>query len=337
MAQSDFFVYRVHRASYRDGSGDDIPIYYDNHEIGALCPLAGQEKMLEALTPYQQAVLDSEYSPEDQQYLIRPHLFKKDYVVIREEWVNAYDSIRNGSSFWGEYCHEDNMPTSHLLGIAEDQEIRIPTTFTLRTERHKESLARYATQSHPLEKFLSLYHCLEIDYDYSVVARIKALDENDPRELGLVIKDLGAKDIERLNRIIEGTPLSIIENHAFTLRQHRATSKSIFYEYGKDSNPIKEYSDFEEYILSSAEISQAEFARIKRETQSIILNLGSSEKYESAIRKSAGYWIYRIRCCIAHNKLGEYRIQTEHDFRFVIEFGIPLLKDILGYLYSQVS
>ncbi len=334
MENKGFHVYRVKRGSFRDCPGDDVPIICDNNEIGALCPLAGQTKIVSALTTYQQEVLNFEVSADEQAYLGNEYSFLGDYVVIMSEWIDTYNSCRQGSVFWGEYCHEDIHAVSHVLGIPEEQEIHVVKDFVVRTDRHKESLSRYATYSSPLNKFLSLYHCLEIDFDYDIVARVKALDENNPRGLGLALRDLGFKDIERLIKMIDKVPVSVIEVSAYALRRHQATAKSVFYEYGKDSNPIKQYGDYDEYINKSPAISHAEFTRIKQNISGIVLNVGNQSQYEEIIRKCASYWIYRLRCCIAHNKLGEYHISSESDIRLVIEFGIPLLKSVLLCLHQ---
>lgn len=165
MSDVTLLVKRVYRGTFLRKEGNDIPIFYDSQEIGALCPLSGKKKEIAALTTYQQAVLDYEKTQDEQQYLTTEYEFEHDYVVIKSDWELAYDEYRQGSSYWGEYCHDDHLPQSHQGSFGEPTAISINKLIKIRTHRHKDALAKYATYSNPTDKFLFLYHCLEIDFD----------------------------------------------------------------------------------------------------------------------------------------------------------------------------
>lgn len=57
-------------------------------------------------------------------------------------------------------------------------------------------------------------------------------------------------------------------------------------------------------------------------------SMNTPEKHKSFILAIATYWIYRIRCSIAHHKIGEYMMGYD-DEEFVVEFAEPLLKEII--------
>ncbi|NES18002.1 MAG: hypothetical protein F6K41_03525 [Symploca sp. SIO3E6] len=56
-------------------------------------------------------------------------------------------------------------------------------------------------------------------------------------------------------------------------------------------------------------------------------------KYETIIIKIAAYWIYRVRSCIAHNRIGEY-IMLPEDEEFIVEFAEPLLREVLYQVFT---
>jgi hypothetical protein len=101
------------------------------------------------------------------------------------------------------------------------------------------------------------------------------------------------------------------------ITNHQNIALEIFYKFGKTSNPLKSEIDFskvvpfgfEENILKSKSIS-------------------FHANHPKFIKHLASYWIYRIRCCIAHNKIGEY-ILSHSEEEFIAEFAEPLIKEVI--------
>ena len=60
----------------------------------------------------------------------------------------------------------------------------------------------------------------------------------------------------------------------------------------------------------------------------------SNEEYSKLIIDIAVYWIYRIRCSIAHNRIGEY-VMSIDDEEFVVNVVEPLLKEVLIQLFKK--
>ena len=58
-----------------------------------------------------------------------------------------------------------------------------------------------ARAQHPSQRFLHLYHYLELDYDYEIVKKIKLIDENNPKELWSILK-MSKDDIGRITHIL---------------------------------------------------------------------------------------------------------------------------------------
>jgi hypothetical protein len=56
--------------------------------------------------------------------------------------------------------------------------------------------------------------------------------------------------------------------------------------------------------------------------------------YDKLILETAAYWVFRVRCCIAHHRIGEYLL-TQLDEEFVVEFAEPLLLGVLRSILSN--
>lgn len=208
--------------------------------------------------------------------------------------------------------------------------ISIEKNLNYRTKRHYEALSKYSINTNLADKYLSLYHCLEIDFDHEVVHRIKNLNEDDLSQLGVFVKNLKLDDIERLQLLITNIPTATLESYIYKLRNHKDSAISIFYTFGKDSNPMKDEHDFDQYIIKSPAISKEEFERIKKDKSKATI-IDPTRDYQKFLVRLCCYWIYRIRCCIAHNKLGEYHISSQKDLDFLRDFGEPLLKEVIRY------
>jgi len=321
-----------------DAEGIDIPIVINHIEIGALCLLKNKKSTISAMTEYQAAAFNME-KVDNQESFLSDHTFINDYVIVKNDHIGEYISHKKSSSFWGEYCHEDDLHASISNNNYNPQQIAINTNINIPSERQLDSLSKYATYSRGTEKFLFLYHCLEIDFDRNIVKLIRELDEQNPNALGALISRLNNSELDRLRMVIDGFPIDTLEKHFIKLRNHLDVAEKIFYEFGKDSNPIKDIDDFRAYIITSPTINIGTLHRIKTKNKINfeLANTSKPDSYRSKMTSLACYWIYRIRCCIAHNKLGEYHIVTSEDLYFLLDFGIPLIKDILEYRLTPNS
>lgn len=182
---------------------------------------------------------------------------------------------------------------------------------------------------------MHLYHYLELDYDYEIVKKIKLIDENNPKELWSILK-MSKDDIGRITHILsEYDNIQGIERIFSILKKHEITASRIFYEYGKESNPLTDIEAFKQYFIQSPSISQTEFKRIKEANKFQDNFPGNPESYREKLVKLACYWIYRARCCVAHNKLGEYHLEKDDDIKFLIQFAEPLLVEMIKYRMTR--
>lgn len=310
----------------------DLPIRLDDEEIAYLCLLRGIHAEIAALTAPQRAAFDLE--TESAQVADPFYVFKNDYVVVRSELSERYDSVRKGSSFWGRYLHDADAPVDALENFDDGEVILADSSFKYPTQRHAESVYKYASYGRPTDQFLFLYHFLELDFDREVVSRIKALDEDNLHGVGQIIRDLGGGDeLSRLQHILREVEPSEVWDHASVLKEHGEVAMRIFYEYGKDASPLKISDDFKVYFLESSLVRPDVFSELKVKNS---LNLDFAKNFKQNLQRCVAYWIYRIRCCVAHNKLGEYHLMTRSDMEFMEGFALPLLRSLVKHRMSRV-
>ncbi|WP_217361105.1 hypothetical protein [Dolichospermum sp. UHCC 0406] len=60
----------------------------------------------------------------------------------------------------------------------------------------------------------------------------------------------------------------------------------------------------------------------------------SENNYDDLVINFSAYCIYRVRCCTAHNRIGEY-VMSNDDEGFVVEFAEPLLREVLCQIFTE--
>lgn len=316
----------------------DISVLLQGSEIGSLCLLSQitqDEDTVASLTNHQYAA-----------YLALAPLsavstgswvpFGYDALVIHRSEFWMYWKSRASSMLWGGFIPMDNPITLNLGRVSSERAyIDMYLGCRARTTRHQNCLELASLSSHLTERFLHLYHYLELDYDYEIVREIKLLDENDPRGLWEAMKSQQA-DTDRLYHVIkEYSNIATLEKFIVILQEYKASAIRIFYDFGKDSNPLKSQDAFELQFLNSLTVSQAEFNLIKKANFLADDFAGKATTYSLKIKKLVCYWIYRLRCSIAHNKLGEYYLNNADDMEFLSKFGEPLLCELVRFRMSR--
>lgn len=325
---SHFVVKEVVTSRARSDTSSDVPIYIGGDEIGVLCLLKGVQAEVASLTDHRYAALLHESAGLAMTADL--YKFSGDYVVIERERLEEYNIHQATSAFWGQYLHADQANFPGGVDISEQERIVVDERALILTPRHFESLAKYAAYGRSTDRFLFLYHFIEIDFEREFIRRIKQIDENGSYGVSRVLKDLGGnEELPRLVALIAGMSTTGLERCANVLRRHFDVAESVFYEFGKESNPIKERADFRAYFRDCPTVSNFAFTEFKRANGSITLNF--SQRYEENLKKVCAYWIYRVRCCIAHNKMGEYHMMTASDMSFLDEFALPMLREMVSY------
>ncbi|WP_156818401.1 hypothetical protein [Cyanobium gracile] len=296
-----------------DSSGSVIGMLLGTRSLGPV--------NVRALTEWQLAayLLEREYVEFDQ-----PIPFAFDYVVIDSSRVNDYQrKMKDSSEIWGSYSHVNTNSRSSAIrqcqSITAIQGMRLPTPF------HKVALERAVQASHPFERYLKYYHELELLFDWIVVKKIQAL-QNDLQGAAKLISSYQSGDLPRLKDLILTYCNDAPKVHSLlaNILDYRITGAKIFQDYGKEGNPLKDsWSDM------CTDLGKGYF--LNPPTKGMPKN---QDKYDKIILESAAYWIFRIRCCIAHHRIGEYLL-SQNDDEFVIEFGERLLLGTIGIILEN--
>jgi hypothetical protein len=306
-------------------SEEDIEIHDENNEvIGYLCLLNEKHKQVSALTEAQYiAYMYDKGINSDEEY----YLFSYSYVIIKQDhYTNYITRYKDTSMLWGGYSHDtllEEKYTKNIPKITVKSNILIPTTI------HRDSLIKATASISHFERYLKYYHQLEILFNYIHVRKLINAG-GDLSSFNKIVASYNREDIKNIQQLLEDyindiTKLEAIFNMAFP---YLTIIKDIFYNFGKDSNPLKDETRWSKFndLLTLQNLSCVEATTTK-----LVKN---AEEYKTLLLKVTGYWIYRIRSSIAHNKIGEFIMEDIHQ-EFVVEIGEELLLEVIKQIFSS--
>ncbi|MBI9058396.1 MAG: hypothetical protein JEZ01_11595 [Labilibaculum sp.] len=246
------------------------------------------------------------------------YIFKNNYLLVNDSFYLEYiENHKDLAPLWGNFSH----PSSDLMYSYNKtiSQINIEN-YTIDKRIFIENAKRSVLQPFAHERFLKLYHLLELRFDSDIIEEVKQLDiDIAPEKIGQIFSNYSKNELPRLQYIIEHNcndinSLVLLMNN---INNYTDVAQNIFYKFGKESNPFKSEVQF----LNVVPLGFSE--------QNLRANsLNFQNNYSFFIKKLVAYWIYRIRCSIAHNKIGEY-ILSYNDEKFIAEFAEPLIKEII--------
>jgi hypothetical protein len=257
------------------------------------------------------------------------HTFKKSYLLIKKELSEEYrTSHLNTAALWGGFTHAENTdsyrdPTE--ISLVASSNIIFPTA------EHQQKLNNAILSENGFDRFLKKYQLLELVFDYVCVMKLRTIS-NSLIGFRDVMGDYSKDDIINLKSLLTEyiDDISALVPSLHIARSHQPLVKNIFQAHSKSSNPLKESSKWdifwerlELHDLGYTQNSSNKFSRYTNEVE-----------YNSEILKIISYWIYRIRCSIAHNKIGEFIFEDSHE-EFVVQVGEKLLDTIIELVFSN--
>lgn len=305
----------------------DIPIYdHTGSEVAVLCFTKELGKRTwHELTSDQFIAFLKEVDYADRTDF---HAFEFNYIIIKDSFYEEYvRDYKETSPLWGGFAHyhPDIKTANHLVTTTSIQlrKLRLDPKIFL------ENATRAIAQPYGFERFLKLYHLLELRFDYDVIKNIKDIDVDvNPEEIGRLLNDYSRTEFPRLNDIIVRYCLDItpIVNRLNDLRRYPQLVEDLLFKFGtgKDYNPFKSQQvhfnnvlplGFEQHNLMAQHVS-------------------FQANYPKFILTFAAFVIYRIRCSIAHNKIGEYILSMDQE-DFIVEVGEPILNEVLFQCFKS--
>jgi hypothetical protein len=251
------------------------------------------------------------------------HRFSSSYLAIQSSRLSEYlVKFLPGAEIWGNFSHSpfsDGLTRDESIPIVAREDLRYPSAL------HLECAVRSVVQAGVFERFLKKYHMLELHFDKIIVDKIQALGP-DLLGVGKILNMVKVSEFDRLKYQIESFAVSINDLERLLSLIYSDSdvfqiAKTILVDYRKETCPFPENSNAFVQIFSTG-ISMAEI-----ESQKIYHGKGQIP-YMQFLVKFAAYAIYRTRCCIAHNRIGEYILSTTDEI-FVSRFAEPLLDNLL--------
>jgi len=277
---------------------DDVELFTpEGDPMGVLCFTSVPSALALDKSDYQLAAYLYEQDIADFS-LARPLLH--DYAVIDKDCIDEYlQEYAGTSAIWGGYAH-----VSESTGIEERAYSGILTArrgVKLVLPASEGLCHRAVSAAHPFERFLKHYHQLELIVDWTVARKIARL----PPTLAGFDKLMSAYSSSDMNKV-KGLLSEYCADPAGIkplldrVTGHWETAEKIFQEFGKSDNPLEKT-----------------WPRVK----------AAGVPINEAVRVAA-YWLFRVRCSIAHHRIGEY-VLREDDQRFVVDFAEPLLLEVI--------
>lgn len=251
--------------------------------------------------------------------------FSDDFLVIPKDRLDDYLlNYFNTAPIWGGFSHK-HRPSSTIF-YRTASKISVRAGLRIPTEPHQRSLEYIVRAAHPYDRFLRQYHQIELLFDWVFVKKIQSLG-NNLDGVAKLMSEYSSGDLPRLKVILTKfiSNANLVRDRLLMPTVHLTTAKEIFDINNKDGNPLKEKWD--KFLLWHAQ-SMTE-ATLNSSTVKL-----SDKPFSDFVSAIAAYWIYRVRCSIAHNRIGEY-IMKESDEEFVVEFMEPLLKEVLCQVFSH--
>lgn len=260
---------------------------------------------------------------------ITGYIFSQDYFVTASQMGLRYQNeFFNTAPLWGGFSH---LPPPALSQVTVHNLVAVSGIITPSTH-HIEAFSRYAHASSPLDRFLRLYHCVELLFDAITVLRIKALPQ-DLRGLSVILSDHEASEISRLNMISKNyihRPESVAKQFC-SLWQYADIAEKVFQTHSKKGNPLNPEGDHTRWPKLLLELERGHFSEREWKAGGF---LKDNESYSSLVKSLASYWVYRVRCSIAHSRIGEY-ILEDSDQDFIIGFAEPLLLEVCQQIFTS--
>lgn len=258
--------------------------------------------------------------------------FETDFLLIKKTFLFHYiTNYQKTSMLWGGFTHPQIGANSNIKYIKTYTNIELGHVLQEFDNYSYESCVRAIEQPYAFERFLKLYHLLELQFDYYTISKIQALSiPSDSNKIGKILNEYSTKEIDRLTDLIGNycSNIGSLETKLSSISPFAVLAEEIFINFGKSSS-LWHLTDIDKF---RAIVTSGNFSITNLVTEKVHQN--TTIAHEKFIISLVSYWIYRIRCSIAHNKIGEYLLSW-NDEKFIVEFGEPLLKDVLMQCFKK--
>lgn len=269
---------------------------------------------------------------EEVDIVLPNYTFKHNYLLIHKDYIDEFHyKFSSTSAVWGGFKIAENLNVINYYRKTIPI-IKIPDELKELDLYAQDSIFRALDQKHSFERFLKLYHLLELEFDYSLIKKIQSLDiATNSNLIGSLLNEYNRTENDRLYDLISSKCLDVnsLALKLNNIKPYQALGEEIFIKFGKGKSGNLFLSDLHKYSSLLADVD----AFISTSSVNTYAKVNSSD-YNKFIHTITAYWIYRIRCSIAHFRIGEY-ILTRDKEDFIVEFAEPLIKEVLIQFYKK--
>lgn len=261
------------------------------------------------------------------------YIFRKSYVLILDEFINIYrEKYQVLSPHWGKFTHE----CSEKVTIDFPDKLVVTSELIMPTREHVTKFQRAILSTDGFDRFLKKYHLLELIYDYVCVLRLRTMS-TDLNGFSDVMKDYSnSKELNRLNDMVKNYVRNSDEiSRVFVVsKDFKSVVISLCQDIDRGDNPLRESGKWNAF-WAFVEAENISFTEDKITSSSPkFAKYSNADEYNAHLFKIAAFWIYRIRCSIAHMKIGEFIFQ-EDDEEFVVKVGERLIDSFIECIYTN--
>ncbi|MES2557304.1 MAG: hypothetical protein V4604_14210 [Bacteroidota bacterium] len=320
-----YVALRVDQVSSKYEHDSEIEIKLDTGEvIGSLIirPLSGLI-LQENITNLKYIAFLNDIAKED--FPLREYRLSTSYLIIKNEFLREYYRKHYSySSVWGGFIHKLDYP-KFFPPKSSTTEITIRGVYKFPTEFNKMTSIKAVIEPFTFDRFLKKYHQLELISDLEVVNKIRAL-KTDLYGIGNLMSEYSSNDLNKFRMMLKLKIRNIhrISDLAFVATAYKGECEEIFQKYNKPGNPIPKSVEFSNLFALSS-FSEVDLSSMKQTL--------TGSAYVNYILDVVSYWIYRIRCSIAHQRIGEFILTEKHE-EFISQFIEPLIDEVLCQVYE---
>lgn len=264
---------------------------------------------------------------------------ENNFLIVNYDYANTYfEKFYGKETLWGGFNHKKyiEMPSKKIEKIyLPDLEIKFPTELNLTNSVNS------IKSNNIFDLFLKNYHNIELLFNLIFLRELRRIDINNISEANSIYKKLNKDEIESLRYLISeftNNKVTQIKLIIKAFNEYSIITQEILYEYGKESSPVKDpvvrdkFNQFLEKCNLDTPQTISQFLEISKAKK-----LKNDEKsFKDFINNFIAYFIYRIRCSIAHKKFGEFIFsENEEHKNFMIDISIPLIKSTTIEIFSN--
>lgn len=257
------------------------------------------------------------------------YIFKNDYVVIRDiAYALYFFHYKSTSSVWGAFSHQRNILQHEKLTI--EHTVEAYSDLVVPTVDHELATIRTIHESTALGHYLSLYHLIELSFDFDLLQDLQALGTN-LKDFGKIMANYNNSELNKLLRIVKKYWLdeASLEQYLrdfFCRSQFDSIIDDLLYGYGKDGFP---------WAFKDKPDKRVQFAaHVKHSFTKSCIDTARFGWTLDHLQRAVAYIIYRFRCAVAHASIGEH-ILTIQDSALITTKATPLLMGLISQVYKR--